>query len=121
VGYAWGNTMVFVTGGLAVSRINYAATFTDNFPSLNGLGANAHENGGSNPTKVGWTGGGGLETKVSDRWSVKGEYLYTDFRRTTTTSTNLQAETPPVGAGDTFTHSIAVREHLFRFGINYHF
>ncbi|MBV9243113.1 MAG: porin family protein [Acidobacteria bacterium] len=121
LGYAWGKTMAYVTGGLAVSRINYAALFTDNYPSTFGAGANAHESGGSNTTKVGWTGGGGFETKVNSHWSIKGEYLYVDLRRTTSTSTNLTAQTPPTGGGDTFTHSIAVREHVIRFGFNYHF
>lgn len=115
LGYAWGNTMAYVTGGLALTDLNYQALFTDTF-------ATAHENGGINKTVTGWTGGGGFESKINDRWSVKGEYLYAQFPRQTITSTNLTAFTPSIAfPTNTFTHSIFVKEHLVRFGFNYHF
>ena len=120
VGYTWGNTMAYLTGGLAMTRLNYQARFSDNFPTAPQAGA--AENGGLNKTITGWTGGGGLETKVNDHWSVKGEYLYAQFSRQTTTSTNLTAFTPSVAfPSNVFTHGIFLKEHLVRFGFNYHF
>lgn len=120
VGYAWGNTMAYVTGGLAMTNINYQARFSDNFPTSPQAGA--AESGGLNKTTSGWTGGGGFETKINDRWSVKGEYLYAQFSRQSTTSTNLTAFTPSVAfPSNTFSHGIFLKEHLVRFGINYHF
>jgi len=115
IGYAWGNTLAYVTGGLTMTHLNYQARFTDTF-------ATAAENGGINKTLTGWTGGGGIETKVNDRWSVKGEYLYAQFQRQTTTSTNLTTGTPPTASPtNVFTHGIFLKEHLVRFGVNYHF
>lgn len=115
LGYAWGNTMAYVTGGLAMTNMNYQERFTDTF-------ATASESGGISKRLTGWTGGGGFETKVNDHWSLKGEYLYAQFSRQTVTSTNLTAFTPTIAfPTNTFTHSIRLKEHLLRFGFNYHF
>jgi len=113
-GYSTGNALFYLTGGLAVTKVNYQALFTDTFSS-------AHENGGLDKTKAGWTGGGGVEYKVGSNWSVKGEYLYSDFGRQTVTSTNLTAPSATSWPGNVFTHSIFLAQHDLRFGINYHF
>ena len=121
VGITAGNALFYVTGGLALTRLNYQAAAASN---ITGSGV-VSESGGLVKTKAGWTGGGGVEVKVSDKWSIKSEYLYADFRRSTITSTNL-ALRPPTGAPILFpsnvtTHSIYYREHDLRFGFNYHF
>lgn len=115
VGVIAGNALFYGTGGLAVTKIDYNARFTDNF-------ATANESGAINKTRAGWTAGGGVEYKVANKWSVKGEYLFADFRRATTTSTNLTAFTPPTAyPSNVFTHSIYSKNHMLRFGVNYHF
>ena len=115
VGFASNKALFYVTGGLALTDLNYQALFTDTF-------ATAHENGGVKKTRAGWTGGGGIEYKFGNKWSVKGEYLYVDFRRATVTSTNLTAFTPSISfPTNIFTHSIFLAEHSLRFGVNYHF
>jgi outer membrane immunogenic protein len=55
----------------------------------------------------GWTAGGGVEWAFAPRWSVKGEYLYTDFGRSD--------RDPWFGPrrSDAF--------HTVRAGVNYHF
>ena len=114
-GYAWGNTMAYVTGGLAMTNLSYQETFSDTF-------ATASESGAISKTLTGWTGGGGIESKVSDHWSVKGEWLFAQFPRQTTTSTNLKAFTPSITfPSNVFMHGIRLKEHLLRFGFNYHF
>ena len=51
---------------------------------------------------------------------VKGEYLYTDFGRTTTTSRNLIAYTLPLAfPSNVFTHSLALHGHTLRVGLDY--
>jgi len=65
LGYAFGNFMPYVTGGLAVGDIKN---------SIAGVG-NATE------TKAGWTAGGGVEAHISGPWSVKAEYLFVDLGR----------------------------------------
>jgi len=115
VGVTAGKALFYATGGLALTDLNYQALFTDTF-------ATAHENGGFSKTKAGWTGGAGAEFKIGSRWSAKGEYLFTDFRRSSVTSTNLTAFSPSMPfASNTFTHSTDLKVHNVRFGINYHF
>jgi outer membrane immunogenic protein len=106
---------IYATGGLAAAHINYRSTFTDNF-------AAATENGGTSSFRLGWAGGGGAEYRLGRRWSAKGEFLRVDLGRTTTTSTNLMAFTPPIAFPiNPFTNSIYLRQNMVRFAINYHF
>lgn len=125
LGVAVGNAMIYGTGGLAVTDVNYAATFTDTY-------ANATESAAFKKNKAGWTLGGGAEFKIGSNWSVKGEYLYADFDSTSVTSTNLNATSivnrpenvfaPGVAyPTNIFTHSSDLRINNVRFGINYHF
>ena len=65
LGYAFGNFMPYVTGGLAVGDIKN---------SIAGVGS-------ATETKAGWTAGGGVEAHVSGPWSVKAEYLFVDLGR----------------------------------------
>ena len=114
VGFVAGPVLIYGTGGLAMTNINYTAVFTDTF-------ATAHENGGKEDNLTGWTGGAGAEVKVGHRWSVKGEYLYADFGSVSTTSTNLTAFTPAIAfPTNTFTHTADLRAHIYRFGVNFH-
>ncbi len=109
------NALFYVTGGVAVTDVEYGSVFSDNF-------ANALETNFFGKTKVGWTGGGGVEVKLAKRWSVKGEYLFADFGRTSSTSTNLTAFTPSQSFPENvFTHSAYLKNHNLRFGINFHF
>jgi outer membrane immunogenic protein len=117
VGWTSGHALFYVTGGLSVTRLNYQATITGASSAFS-----FHENGGLIKTKVGFNGGGGIEYKLGDKWSVKGEYLYSDFGRSTITSTNLTQTPPPTTfPNDVFTHSIFLIQHDLRFGFNYHF
>ena len=100
-----------------MTNLNYQAVFTDNF-------AAAHENGGVTGAKPGWTVGGGIEYQLPSHshWSLKFEYLYANFGRVTTTSTNLTTTlpgftTPP----NVFTHTADLHTHIGRFGFNYRF
>lgn len=54
--------MVYGTGGFAYGQVQ----------RVNGLTA-------QNAVQTGWTAGGGLEYKLTNNWSVKGEYLYTQL------------------------------------------
>jgi outer membrane immunogenic protein len=103
VGYAFGNVLPYVTGGLAVADIHGAEG--------GGIGT-AFGSGSS--TVTGWTVGGGLEWMVVPHWSIKGEYLYTDFgHQNIFTDTFL-----PVGGA---TEQERFNANIFRAGVNYHF
>lgn len=115
VGFALGRLLVYGTGGMAVTDVNYKALFTDTF-------ATAAENGGVNANQTGWIAGGGAEVKLSHRWSLKGEMLHADFGSMTNTSTNLTAFTPPISyPTNVFTHSADLTSNIFRTGLNLHF
>lgn len=71
VGYATGRFLPYVTGGVATGNVN------STFSSSNT--ANSFTPSRRDDMETGWQLGGGVETKVSDRWSVGLEYLYTDL------------------------------------------
>ncbi len=123
VGVTSGPALLYATGGLAMTDVEYNAVFTDN-------DSDALETASFKKTRTGYAAGGGVEVKMSDRWSAKVEYLYADFGRVSGTSTNLTALDfggEAVGGGtvafpsNTFTHSARVKSHNFRFGMNYRF
>ncbi len=93
LGYTIGHALLYATGGVAVTDVNYQALFTDTF-------ASAHENG-------------------NKHWSIKGEYLYAQFLRGTATSTNLTAPATTAWPQNVFTHSLELHTHIIRGGINY--
>lgn len=113
-GRALGPAFVYATAGLAVTKIDYEAQFTDTF-------AGASEGAFVNKTKYGWVGGFGVAFHgPTEHFSIKGEYLYNDFGRLTMTASNLTAFTPPTAfPGNEFTHSMALHAHVIRAGIDY--
>jgi len=82
VGYAFGQFLPYVTGGLAVGDVKTTAT---------GLGS-------ASSTKAGWTIGGGVEAAIAGPWTAKVEYLYVD----------LQSANAPAGSSTDF-HTNLVR------------
>jgi outer membrane immunogenic protein len=93
------NWLVYLTGGLAVGRVEESAT-----ASFNGASVTISDK----DTKTGWTLGGGVEAKLGNNshWSAKIEYLYIDL-----------------GTVNMLTNTVAidVRDHIARAGINYRF
>jgi outer membrane immunogenic protein len=114
-GVAGSSSLIFLTGGLAVTSINLRTNFTDTF-------ATAHESSSASQTKLGWTIGGGGEWMLAPGWSLKAEYLYAVFDSITATSNNLTAFTPPIPfPTNTFTHTADLHMHVVRAGFNFHF
>ncbi|HVB89660.1 MAG TPA: outer membrane beta-barrel protein [Beijerinckiaceae bacterium] len=115
IGIAHDNLLFYATGGLAVTNISGSFSFSDNF-------ANASESAAVSQTKTGYAVGAGVEAGLWTNWTVKAEYLYVDFGRLSTTSTNLTT-----GGGfllwpeNQFTHSIRLSASIARVGLNYHF
>jgi outer membrane immunogenic protein len=117
VGYAWGNTMVYATGGFAFGQVKHSMRFVDN------TNFGAQDN--SSESKRGYVVGGGVEHMLSCCWSVKLEYQYI----------NLGAEdwSAPLtfpgfvaggGAATVFRENIAKDDidfHTVRVGLNYKF
>lgn len=110
VGVTFDRLMVYGTGGVALTRFKYDEEFQDTFnPAL--------ASASLSQTRLGWTAGGGAEFLLREHWSIKGEYLYADFGRFSTTS----MLTAPAGKLDRFDHSATFNVHLVRLGLNYRF
>jgi outer membrane immunogenic protein len=70
LGYAWDRLLVYGTGGAAFGGFNTSISTPFGFDSFS-------------TTRVGWTAGGGLEYAITNNWSIRGEYRYTDFGHAT--------------------------------------
>lgn len=97
LGWANGNWMPFITGGLALADIRAGQTL---------VGVTA-----TDQWRAGWTIGGGLEVLFAPGWSAKAEYLFADFGGSAVSYNGL-----PVNV------NVAERNvNVIRGGINYHF
>jgi outer membrane immunogenic protein len=67
------------------------------------------------PTRVGWTVGAGLEYALSQKWSVKAEYLHVDLGSVATSGTLT-----PAFAGLTLSGATRLTMEIARAGLNYH-
>lgn len=109
LGYTWGQTMLYGTGGFAYAGVRNSAAFF-------GPGGVLAFFGQDRTTRTGYTVGGGIEHMFTPNWSVKGEYLYYDLN-----SSNLNvAGIPGVGIGG-YNTRIRNDGHIVRAGLNYKF
>jgi outer membrane immunogenic protein len=72
-GIAWDRAMIYATGGAAFTGIknNYSVVDLDfeDFATPESI----------SKTRAGWTVGGGIEYAITNNWSVRAEYRYSDF------------------------------------------
>jgi outer membrane immunogenic protein len=97
--------------GIAMDHALLYATFGGAFTNIKPSTGALPYGGGTEP---GWAAGGGIEYAVTDNWTVKAEYLYADFERTTCNAGScgiLGAVAAPV----------RLTESMARGGINYKF
>ncbi|MDI4658654.1 outer membrane protein [Xanthobacter autotrophicus] len=84
LGYAFGPILPYVTGGFAWGN-----------NSIDYLGASQSQ------THTGWTAGAGIEYALTDHWTAKTEYLYTDlgskFYDTIGASAGVTSQTAKIG------------------------
>ncbi len=124
-GWAFGPLFLYGTGGVGLTNINYQEFFTDTFE-------NATENGGAHVDKAGWVVGGGAEIALSHHFSMKGEFIYSNFGTLTSTSTNLATSfldgivpsgfpTITLWPQNPFTHTLTLTQKIGRFGVNFRF
>jgi len=116
LGYAWDRTLVYATGGLALTKISFSQSYSDN--ANFGTPPGGSESATASRTVVGWAIGGGLEQALGNRWSVKAEYLYTQFGGLTA----FGRLTDGFGDFSNFTNNVGTLSfHTVRAGINYKF
>ena len=75
VGYAWDRVLLYATGGVAFGGFNGSISTPIGYDS-------------ASTTRVGWTVGGGLEYAVTNNWSIRAEYRYTQFGHSTVYANN---------------------------------
>ncbi len=109
-GYTVDRTLLYLTGGLALTDLNFASSYADT--------AGQSAAAGFSKTRVGWVAGAGIEHAFTKNWSAKVEYLYADFGK-------QSVATPIVsGAGATnglIAQDVDLKTSTVRGGLNYHF
>jgi outer membrane immunogenic protein len=116
VGYSWDHTLVYATGGLAITKLSFSQTYSDNINFFSPVGG--AESASASKNKVGWVIGAGLEQAVGNNWSLKAEYLYVRFDGLNATGVLSD------GNGDqaVFTNNLDhLSSNIVRVGFNYKF
>jgi outer membrane immunogenic protein len=67
VGWAWDRALIYATGGAAFAPIEH---------TISSFGGGLDN---QTSTRVGWTVGGGVEYAITNNWSLRAEYRYTDY------------------------------------------
>jgi outer membrane immunogenic protein len=107
VGVAAGPALFFATGGAAFGEWDVYMRMAG------GPDAAVFSN---SSVQTGWVAGGGVEYAFSERFSLKGEYLYADFG-----SVKGQSAFFPTAPAFVNQHSIDLTAQVARAGINYRF
>ena len=74
LGPTWGNTFLYVTGGLAIGKVEASVSATNTIGPIDTFFAGSHSQ-----TRLGSTVGAGIEHAFSNRVSAKIEYLHFDL------------------------------------------
>jgi opacity protein-like surface antigen len=109
----WGEDrwLAFVTGGVAVTRLEIDYRFDD------GTAFEARSRSSEHEVRVGWTLGLGGEYAFDERWSIRGQYLYTNFgtMETVTPVTSLHANQSDLE------DKASLQSHTALIGVSYRF
>ena len=111
-GLAVDRFFLYATGGLALGEIKTSPM------SRFQVGANIYD-GTRTTTRAGWTAGGGVEYALTDRISVRTEYLYVDLGNETYSYGDATGAV--LSTGFNFTANVHHQFHIGRFGLNYRF
>jgi len=116
IGYAWDKSLVYVTGGLAISRLSFSQAYNDNINLGGAIGGS--EIASVSRVKAGWVLGAGLEQAIGKNWSLKAEYLYVRFD-----GLNANGALSDSVAGDfaNFSNDVHFASNIVRVGFNYKF
>ena len=108
IGYVSGPWMVYATGGIASTRITLDTAFADTRTPPNTASSSTSD------TKTGWTMGLGGAYAFSPNWSVRGEWLYTDFGSIRDTASTANGFATLTSEGD-------FGANIMRVGVDYKF
>lgn len=105
VGYAWGSSLFYATGGFAYGGLTQSMDTT-----LLGIVPVARY--GRSEVDTGWTLGGGWEYKFNPNWSLKVEYQYIDLN-------NSFMPGKILGLVPAYTNNLDHNYNTVRVGVNY--
>lgn len=111
LGYALGNWLPYISGGLAVGDLEYEQEI-DFPPHIPRNFEGSHES----QTNAGWMVGGGLQYALTNHWSIRAQYQFIDLGDIDFTS-DFAPPTPSSPAH----HHAELREHNASFAIMYKF
>ena len=125
-----GSTLWYATGGFAWGTVKDSYNFLGSanptiFPAPLQPGPFLPGSASFNHTRIGWTLGGGVESKLGGGWSAKLEYLYVDLGKFT--DTFAIGINPAYGAAfiaggvATASSTTHVTDNIVRVGLNYQF
>jgi len=85
-GYAWNRLLLYGTGGLALANFNLQSNIggQDAFGNFYFAAANDRST-----VRAGWTAGAGVEYAITNHWSARAEYRYSDFGHISETPTSF--------------------------------
>lgn len=112
IGYAIGNWLPYITGGLAVGDLELEQVL--GFPGQAIPGVVEPEGGRHSETNLGWMVGGGLQYALTQHWSIRAQYQYIDLGDVDFTSQFVDADAPTFARAE-------LREHNASFAIMYKF
>jgi outer membrane immunogenic protein len=122
VGWAFDHALLYVTGGLAVTKLNFAQNFSE--PPFTPI----PEAATLSNTKAGWIVGAGWEYAFAPNWTFRGEYLFAQFAADTAIGTLAGGSgsgpgcVAPLSCGATFNNSLSTfNVQIVRAGLNYKF
>ena len=111
-GYAFGNLLPYVTGGLAVGDFDFEQRLHNVFPN-----GPYRSEGETEDTRVGWMVGGGLQYALTTHWSIRGQYQYIDLG-----DVSFDADgNPAIFVGFSTHNRASLREHNASFALMYKF
>jgi outer membrane immunogenic protein len=114
LGVAWDRALIYATGGVAFGGFNTDVSIA-NTGAVNG-GFPFFASGNVSTTRVGWTVGGGIQYAITNNWSVRAEYRYTNWG--TIRDGNLRALTAP---GVFFDGNRHLNQNQVQVGFDYKF
>jgi outer membrane immunogenic protein len=121
IGYTWGPSMIYATGGGAWASVdvkgNAGSTFACFAPGALGCSFPAE----ASKTMSGWTAGGGYETAVLQNWIARVEYLYYDLDGSTATAVIPAAGGCAFGTCTATYTAPDLNIHSVRVGMSYKF
>jgi outer membrane immunogenic protein len=111
VGYAWDKFLIYATGGLAIGDLKFSQKVVEPVETF-------RQGGSVDDTQVGWTAGGGVAYCITEHWSARVEYRYTDLGCVDFASVGNQGSGAFAFTGN---HQACLTFHSATFGLAYKF